>query len=41
MKPDGIYGPVRLISWLVLLLMVVAVLYAGAMAVTDWTGIGV
>lgn len=41
MNPDGLYGPVRLIAWLVLLLMVVALVYAGVMAVTDWTGIGV
>ena len=35
------HRPLKLFSYLVVLLMVVAILYAGYIAISNWSGIGV
>ena len=35
------HGPLKLVSYLIVLLMALAVLYAAYIAVTYWSGIGV
>jgi hypothetical protein len=41
MHPDAFYTPVKLVALLILLLMVAALVYAGYISMTHWTGIGV
>jgi hypothetical protein len=41
MRPDALYGPFKVVAWLVLVLLLVAAIYAAAMSVHDWSGIGV
>ncbi len=41
MHSQSFVGPVKAVALVVLLLMLVAALYSGYMAVTHWTGIGV
>lgn len=41
MQHTALYGPLRLLSFLVLLLMLVAIFYAGYTSVKYWAGIGV
>ena len=41
MNPQSLYGVVRVVSLLILLLLLGSVLYAGYMSVTHWSGIGV
>jgi hypothetical protein len=36
-----VYGPIKLVGYLIVLLMAVAVLYAAYISVTYWAGIGV
>jgi len=35
------YAPVKIFALVIVLLMLVAMVYAGTMAITYWTGIGV
>ena len=41
MDPHSLHGPLKLVALVVLLLMLAALLYAGVMSITHWTGIGV
>lgn len=41
MQSDSVHTPLKVVALVVLLLMVGAALYAGYIAVTHWTGIGV
>ena len=41
MDSHSLHGPVKIVSLVVLLLLLASVLYAGYIAVTYWTGIGV
>lgn len=41
MDSNKLLTPLKGLAALILLLMLVAVLYAGYMAITHWTGIGV
>jgi hypothetical protein len=41
MTSQAVYTPVKILAIVVLLLLLGAVLYAGFMAITYWTGIGV
>lgn len=41
MTRTALYGPLKAVALLVLLLMLVALLYAGVMSITHWSGIGV
>jgi hypothetical protein len=36
-----VHGPLKLVSYVIVLLMALAVLYAAYISVTYWTGIGV
>lgn len=36
-----VHGPLKLVSFVIVLLMALAVLYAAYISVTYWTGIGV
>jgi hypothetical protein len=41
MHGKAFYGPVRIVSFVVLLAMLAAVVYAGWISLTHWSGIGV
>ena len=41
MDPHSLHGPLKIVAFVVLLLMLAAAVYAGVMAITHWTGIGV
>ena len=41
MNADTLYGPLKGLAWVVLLLMLVALVFAGVMSITHWAGIGV
>lgn len=41
MHGSALYAPLRLFSFLVLLLMLCAIIYGGYISVTYWSGIGV
>ncbi|MFT3857637.1 MAG: hypothetical protein QM742_09115 [Aquabacterium sp.] len=41
MTRDTLYGPIKGLALLVLLLMLVALLYAAGISITHWAGIGV
>lgn len=41
MDPNSLYGPLKAVAMVVLLLMLVALLYSGYMSITHWAGIGV
>ncbi len=41
MEPKRLFGPIKILSFVVLLLMGVAIIYAFAIGITYWTGIGV
>jgi hypothetical protein len=41
MQSATIHAPLKIVALVVLLLMAAAAVYAGYMAVTHWTGIGV
>jgi hypothetical protein len=41
MHGEGFYTPLRIVSFIVLVAMVAAALYAAWISLTHWTGIGV
>jgi hypothetical protein len=41
MTTESLYGPLKGLALVILLLMVVSLLYAGYMSITHWSGIGV
>ncbi|MFZ5519808.1 MAG: hypothetical protein ACOZD0_01245 [Pseudomonadota bacterium] len=41
MQAHAVHGVLKIVSALILLLMLVAVVYAGGIALTYWSGIGV
>ncbi len=41
MDPHALHAPLKAVALVVLLLMLVALLYAGVMSIRHWTGIGV
>jgi hypothetical protein len=41
MEKRGLYGPLRIVSWVVVLAMAAAIGYAGGISVVHWSGIGV
>ncbi|HUG21922.1 hypothetical protein [Piscinibacter sp.] len=41
MDLNSLYGPLKALAIVVLLLMLVALLFAGYISITHWTGIGV
>lgn len=41
MDPQSLFGPVKALAVVVILLMLVALLYAGYMSISHWEGIGV
>lgn len=41
MEPARWHGPLKLLAWAVLALMLLSLGYAGVMTLTHWSGIGV
>jgi hypothetical protein len=41
MREDAFTGPLRILSYVIVLLMAIAVVYAGYITVSYWSGIGV
>lgn len=41
MHGESFFTPMRIVSYIVLLAMLAAILYAGWISLTHWTGIGV
>jgi hypothetical protein len=41
MDAQSLYGPVKALALVILLLMLVALLYAGYISISHWEGIGV
>jgi hypothetical protein len=41
MRQDAIFQPLRIVSYLVVLMMLASVIYAAYITLTHWSGIGV
>jgi hypothetical protein len=41
MQQKSLYGPLRILSYIILLLMAGAIIYAFSITILHWTGIGV